>query len=182
MQITISFCTFLCLTYMAHVCLADDSETRRLSSKVEEMLKNVEENWRNANETIAKRGNTREERWLNNNQIRNKFTRQYNKIKALFDRVAALESNTGGTDINALTSLIEAAEADIVLLKTNQATIGDSLLVKCQKLDELLDPDTHCCKTGYTVLCVNAFLATTVFPFSDLTKGACPECPTGLLA
>ena len=143
MRITISFCTFLLLTYIAHGSLAD-----KVVAKVNEH----ENGWNEAvkDETIEERG------YITNKQIQNKFIRQNNRITA--------------------------AEAEIETLKANQASIGDSLLIKCQQLDKLLHPDNHCCKTDFTVLCVSNYLATNLFPFSDLTQGACPECPIELVA
>lgn len=177
MRITIPFCTLLFLTYVAHVCLADD-----VSSGINEH-ENIwdEEDLHELpgyEMTIEERGN--KNRWYTNQQIRNKFIRQYNLIHSLTLRVTAVEA-TGGGDTPALIARLTAAEAEIVTLKSNEAAIGDSFLVKCKNLDHLLHPDNHCCKTDFTVMCVSNLIATVLFPFSTTAQGECPSCPTGLV-
>ena len=109
-----------------------------------------------------------EERYLTNNQIRNKFIRGWNRDKAMADRLTA-------------------AEESIATLQENQEAIKVSMAVKCSKIDALLDTGVtataqDCCITDFFVLCLKRTIASTFddFAIGD-SSGLCQACPSGLI-
>ena len=111
---------------------------------------------------------------LTQQQIKNKFTLQWNELKSLWDRLASAEDI--GSTITKLSDQVDTLEADITTLQAHEEDIATSFEQKCQNLDTLLDPDYDCCLSDdkFQLYChVRAFASLAGY---DLTKGVCSTC------
>lgn len=176
MRFSISFCTFFFVAYIGYVCTSENLPNEEVfNDGAQEM-------------TIEERGS----KYLTNRQIRNKFTRQWSKIKELRDKIKVIETSGGGNvDLTALKGKVSTAETDITNLKSNQEKIGDSLQTKCEQLDRLMDAlDTDkmdCCKTDFVVMCISQAVSrldsannANKFAVDAQGVGTCKACPAGM--
>ena len=125
-----------------------------------------------------------EKRYLTNNQIKNKFTKAWNRDVAMDARIMAAEAEIA--TFEAMLSRLETAESEITTLKANQEQIQVSMKVKCSKLDGLLDTGDDsttqdCCQSDYYVLCLGRSSANLFAAFVKDPAGTCEACPESLL-
>ena len=69
----------------------------------------------------------------NQQQIKNKFTLQWNELKSLWDRLASAEDI--GSTITKLSAQVDTLEADITTLQAHEEDIATSFEQKCQNLE-----------------------------------------------
>ena len=120
--------------------------------------------------------------YLSQQQIRNNFILQWNKLKPLLDRLDDAEDIAG--KVKNLSDQVDQLETDIITLQDHEESITNSFEEKCETLDTLLDPDYDCCLSDdkFTLECVSRTVwlnAQTFGLFLDFTanKGVCSICP-----
>ena len=120
--------------------------------------------------------------YLSQQQIRNNFILQWNKLKPLLDRLDDAEDIAG--KVKKLSDQVDQLETDIITLQDHEESITNSFETKCETLDTLLDPDYDCCLSDdkFTLECVSRtfWVAAQAFDlFLDFTadKGVCSICP-----
>ena len=116
----------------------------------------------------------RKSKHLTQQQIRNKFTLQWNDLKTLWDRIASAEDID--STVSTLSDEVNALETDIITLQAHEEDVANSFEQKCQHLDTLLDPDYDCCLSGdkFQLYCHSRGFAS--FAGYDLNKGVCSSC------
>ena len=122
------------------------------------------------------------QKYLTQNQIRNNFILQWNKLKPLLDRLGEAEDIAG--TVKNLSDQVDQIETDIITLQNHEESITNSFETKCGALDTLLDPDYDCCLSDdkFTLECVSRSFWTSVQPIGlflgfTATKGDCSICP-----
>ena len=120
--------------------------------------------------------------YLSQQQIRNNFVLQWNKLKPLLDRLDDAEDIAG--TVKNLSDQVDQLETDIITLQDHEESITNSFETKCETLDILLDPDYDCCLSDdkFTLECVSRTFWVSVQPlglFLGFTadKGVCSSCP-----
>ena len=164
---TILFSTLLWIAYIKQECLAESLEVKSVDEMVSDELEE---------------GKYKEERklpYLTNNQMRNKFIRQYNQIVVLQNRLQAIEDTN--VSLDSLKTDVSTAESTISGIQSNEKDIDESLDNNCKQLDYVLDSDSvDCCKTDYVVICLERSSMILFDSSFDTTKGNCPTCPDGV--
>ena len=124
-----------------------------------------------------------ERSYLSQQQIRNNFILQWNKLKPLLDRLDDAEDIAG--KVKKLSDQVDQLETDIITLQDHEESITNSFETKCETLDTLLDPDYDCCLSDdkFTLECVGRAFWVSVQPlglFLGFTadKGVCSICPS----
>ena len=123
-----------------------------------------------------------ERSYLSQQQIRNNFILQWNKLKPLLDRLDDAEDIAG--KVKNLSDQVDQLETDIITLQDHEESVINSFEEKCETLDTLLDPDYDCCLSDdkFTLECVSRSIwvpAQDFGLFLDFTadKGVCSICP-----
>ena len=122
-----------------------------------------------------------ERQYMSRAAMKQKFVNRQTLINTLKAQIVELESKTS-TDPATLLSNVGTSITNIADLVTNQNSMKQTLDVKCQELDRLLDPDQHCCINGFSVICVEKVLTLQTgyeWP-DDHQAGGCPACPSAL--
>ena len=127
-------------------------------------------------------GFCKRQKYLTQQQIRNKFILQWNKLRPVLDRLDELEDIAG--TVQNLSDQVDQLETDIITLQDHEESIANSFEEKCETLDTLLDPDYDCCLSDdkFTLECVprTFWVPAQAFGlFLDFTedKGVCSICP-----
>ena len=123
-----------------------------------------------------------ERSYISQQQIRNNFILQWNKLKPLLDRLDDAEDIAG--TVKNLSDQVDQLETDIITLQDHEESVTNSFQTKCETLDTLLDPDYDCCLSDdkFTLECVSRIFWVSVQPlglFLGFTadKGVCSICP-----
>ena len=132
---------------------------------------------------VLKSAFCKRQKYLTQQQIRNNFILQWNKLRPVLDRLDELEDIAG--TVQNLSDQVDQLETDITTLQDHEDSITKSFESKCETLDTLLDPDYDCCLSDdkFTLECVSRSFwqfAQTSGNFLDFTAedGVCRICPT----
>ena len=121
-----------------------------------------------------------EKRYMSNNQIRNKFIIQNNRLAHITKTLDRLETSDSN-DVAATQKRIDAAEVDVKDIQTNKLDIEATLKKSCGYLDSLMDSSSvDCCINGFTVFCLTRSAMQAWDADFDTTSGQCTACPDGL--
>ena len=131
---------------------------------------------------ILQSASCKRQKYLSQQQIRNNFILQWNKLRPVLDRLDELEDIAG--TVQNLSDQVDQLETDITTLQDHEESVKNAFETKCETLDTLLDPDYDCCLSDdkFTLECVSRLFWQSVQPiglFPDFTAddGVCSICP-----